>query len=317
MIIIIFNFYFCKMKIFYDLKNINIQNPAITIGSFDGLHLGHEKIIKHLKKKSQKISGKSVIFTFLEHPRKVLFPEQKFGLLHTNNEKIEKLKQLGIDYLILFNFTKEIANLNADEFIKQILVDKIGIKSLIVGFNHSFGKNRLGNIENIKKLSILYNFSVEKVEALLVENIKISSSVIRKLIELGDIITANKYLGYNYTISGIVISGKKIGRAIGFPTANISVSKNKLIPTNGVYAVDVKIKNKLYAGMLNIGYRPTLKENIQKKQIEVHILNFNEDIYNKEISIIFKKKIRDEIKFNNIQELKKQLWADKKNVELF
>ena len=299
------------MKIFTTLNNIKILNPVITIGNFDGVHLGHQMIINQLIKQAKIISGETVIFTFLQHPRTILEPQKKNKLLQTNEEKIEKIKNFGIDNLILFNFTKNFAKLSSKQFIEQILVHRIGLKSLFVGFNHSFGKNRDANLQSLKTLAQQNNFTIEQLKALKIDNISISSTIIKQYIENGNITTANKLLGYNYTLNGTVVSGNKIGRTLGFPTANISYSENKLVPQNGVYLVEVFVQNNLYSGILNVGYRPTIKEKIKKKRVEVHILNFNSDIYGEKIQVFFKQKIRNEKTFENIEELKKQLIIDK------
>ena len=303
------------MKIYRTLKDFKVINPVVTVGTFDGVHKGHTQILNKLIREAESIGGESVVFTLYPHPRKILFPEEReIFLLSTLDEKIELLEKTGVDNLIIYPFTKEFAQLNSCDFIEKILYNKLNVKQLIVGFDHHFGKDRQGNIEILRNCAKPFGFGIIKVDALEHEGKKISSTRIRNSIISGDIEEANFLLGYNYFVSGTVVSGKKLGRELGFPTANIKVSKQeKLIPKRGVYAVKIKTKDKVYKGMLNIGTRPTVSTNFETN-IEVHIFDFNEDLYNKEIRIIFKKFIRNEIKFPNKKELQKQLTEDKKVV---
>lgn len=300
------------MKIFNSLEELGqLKNPVITIGSFDGVHLGHQKILKKLSEEALKIGGETVLFTFHPHPKMVLFPvDHGIKLIQSQEEKNTKLASYNLDNLILYPFTKEFSSLTALQFVKEILVDKIGAKKIVIGYDHQFGNNREGNISFLNSVSKEFGFEVIEISAEEINEVNISSTKIRKAILEGDVLTANSYLNENYPLSGTVIKGQQLGRKIGFPTANILVDfEEKLIPGNGVYFVEVTIENKQHYGMLNIGNRPTIDENLIRS-IEVNILDFNQDIYDQKITIHFISRIRDEKRFNGIDELIKQLKAD-------
>ncbi|MDR0983243.1 MAG: bifunctional riboflavin kinase/FAD synthetase [Culturomica sp.] len=303
------------MNVYFGLDDIRITNPVVTIGSFDGVHSGHAKVLRNLYESAvQQPSGESVIITFEPHPREVLYPlEKPVGLLTTLNEKIELLSSYKIDNLIILPFTKELAAMPYTDFVKTVLVDKIGVKTLVVGYDHHFGKNREGNYDVLKESAQLYGFRLKQENAYMENAVNVSSTKIRKALELGDVPTVNKLLGYRYIISGEVVHGEKIGSSIGFPTANIQVAERKLLPATGVYAVEVHINGKNYAGIMNIGTRPTVSTS-GVQTIEVHILDFADDIYGKEISVSLIARIRGERKFDNKEELQSQLHEDIKHL---
>lgn len=291
-----------------------IGRTAVTIGTFDGVHTGHQVIIKQLKNAAKKIKGQSVLLTFFPHPRMVLYPDDdELRLLNTIDERIEMLQKEGIDHLIIHPFSKEFSRLSSTEFVRDILVNQLNVETLVIGYDHHFGRNREGSFENLQELAPLYDFKVEEIEAQTIQQINISSTKIRTSLTNGEINAANNFLGYNYFIEGTVVDGNKQGREIGFPTANIKVNEwYKLKPANGVYAVKIKIDNTIFNGMLNIGKRPTV--NGTTETIEVNIFNFNQNIYNKSVRVEFYERIRDEHKFETLSDLKEQLHIDKKQV---
>jgi riboflavin kinase/FMN adenylyltransferase len=288
------------------------QNAVVTTGTFDGLHVGHRTILNRLKEIAAAINGETVVLTFFPHPRMVLYPDNKdLKLIDTIDERIEFLKAENIDHLIIHPFSKEFSRLSSIEFVREILVNKLGTKKLVIGYNHQFGRNREGSFEHLKEFSSLYGFEVEEIPAKIVDDVDVSSTKIRNAINNGDIKTANAYLNRHFTLRGKVSHGNKIGREIGFPTANLMIEESyKIIPKIGVYAVIAWINENSYKAMLNIGLRPTFN-NESGVKIEVHIFNFDKDIYGETIKIEFIDRIRDEIKFNSIDELKIQLQQDK------
>jgi riboflavin kinase / FMN adenylyltransferase len=315
--------YFCSshrnsrlLKIHYVIDSFEALNPVITIGTFDGVHLGHRKVIDRLKEIASSVGGETVVFTFYPHPRMVVSAnESNLRLLSTFTEKAHQLELSGIDHLVVFPFTIDFAELTYDEFIKEILIDKLHLHTLVVGHDHRLGKNREGTFENIVSLSKKLSFSVEKIETYLFDEVDVSSTKIRNALQMGDVDVANGFLGYIYSLHGTVIEGSKLGRSIGFPTANIQSSDPyKLIPAEGVYAVTVLVKGEHYKGMLNIGFRPTLHLNADNRTIEVHIFGFEGDIYHEEITIFFEKRTRSEHKFVDIEALKVQLAIDRKEI---
>ena len=304
------------MKVYHGVSEFKVEKPVLAIGSFDGVHQGHLKIIDRLKGIANKKDGESVIFTFFPHPRLVLYPEEgNLRLLTTLEEKIELFEKAGLDHLIVYPFTKDFSTLSYDDFVKKILIDQLRVKHLVVGYDHKFGKNREGRYEMLTKLSMVFKFEVEQIDVLLSDNIEISSTKIRDALQEGNIGKANKYLGYPFSLHGKVIEGQKLGRKIQFPTANIETSDpNKIIPGHGVYAVFINHGNVTYKGMLNIGIRPTVNKNADRRSIEVHIFNFNKDIYKQPIKLRFIEKIREEQKFDSVDKLKAQLENDKLTV---
>ena len=303
------------MKLYNNLQSFKATNPVVTIGTFDGVHLGHQKVIARLKEIAKKHNGESVIFTFYPHPRLVTSArETNLRLLTTLKEKSALFEKFGIDHLIVYPFNKDFSELTYTEFVKQILVEKINTHCLVVGYDHKFGKNREGGFEYLKKCAEKYSFEIEKLDALLVDEENVSSTKIREALQSGDIKKANYYFGYNFTLRGTVVSGKQMGRKLGFPTANIETSdKHKIIPGYGVYAVKIIVNNKNYIGMLNIGSRPTFNKNADNRSIEVNIFDFADDIYEQEIILVFIDKIRDEQKFSGVEMLVEQLKKDKIN----
>ena len=303
------------MKVYRDLKDFSARNPVVTLGTFDGVHKGHQAVISRLQEFAQQYNGETVIFTFYPHPRLVTSPaETNLRLLTTLEEKIKLFESLGIDHLIIYPFTREFSQLSYTEFVKTILVDQIKTYCLVVGYDHKFGKNREGGFEYLQKCAEEHDFKVEKLDALSLDNTNISSTKIRLALEEGNIKKANRYLGYQYTLHGSVVEGKRLGRKIGFPTANIEASDpHKLIPGYGVYAVNIMLNGKKYLGMLNIGTRPTFNQNADNRSIEVHIFDFEGDIYNAEITLVFADKIRDEQKFAGADALAEQLKKDKQS----
>lgn len=300
------------MEVHYGVEDIDIKNPVVTIGSFDGVHLGHACVIEHLKEKATCIGGESVIISFEPHPREVLYPlEKKPGILTTLEEKIAILEQYGVDHLIILKFTLEFSRQSYTEFVKDILVDKIKIKGLVVGYDHRFGKDRAGNYESLQDLSARYGFSLEREVVFEEDKVNVSSTKIRNALAVGDIRIVNRFLGYSYSITGKVVHGQRLGRVIGFPTANVQVSdERKLLPALGVYAVEVLIGEQVYRGMLNIGVRPTVsREGVVS--CEVHIFDFNQDIYNRLVTIKLIARLRGERKFEDINELQAQLEKDR------
>ncbi|MHB8259547.1 MAG: bifunctional riboflavin kinase/FAD synthetase [Bacteroidia bacterium] len=301
------------MKVYHSLQELTeITNPIVTIGTFDGVHQGHKQIINRLNKAKKELNGESFVFTFHPHPRQVMFLNQSnIKLLTLTNEKLDLLEQAGIDHVLIYPFTKEFAQQSAHSYIKDILVDAIGVKKLIIGYDHRFGKNREGNIETLKKYATEYNFLVEEIPPHEIDSINVSSSKIRKALEEGDITTANTFLGYNYSISGKVVDGKKLGRTLGYPTANILIEDTaKLIPKIGVYAATVMMDGEQYKGMMSIGYNPTTDTD-NKLKTELHIFNFDKNIYGCNLTLQIKTRLRNEEKFATLDSLKKQLDADK------
>ncbi len=304
------------MKIHHSLDNFDARSPVVTIGTFDGLHKGHQVILERLKNLATKINGETVVFTFYPHPRVVTSPnEDSLRLLTTKDEKTELFRKYGIDHLIIYPFDKAFASLTYTEFVEDILVKKIGTKCLVVGYDHKFGKNREGGFEYLKKCAEKYNFSIEKMDALSTgEGENISSTKIRAALQEGNIKTANHYFGHEFTLHGTVVKGKQLGRKMGFPTANIESSdKHKIIPGYGVYAVKVEFDGKTFNGMLNIGTRPTFNKNADNRSIEVNIFDFSADIYGKKLTLCFVDKIRDEKKFPGIESLVEQLKKDRES----
>jgi riboflavin kinase / FMN adenylyltransferase len=301
------------VKIYYNIDEFKATNKSVTTtGTFDGVHLGHNVILNKLKQAAQNFGGETVLLTFFPHPRMVLQPENTdLRLLNTIDERIELLKKSGIDHLIIHPFSKEFSRLSSIEFVRDILVSKLNTHKLVIGYDHHFGRNREGSFIHLKEFGPLYGFEVEEIPAQDIEQINISSTKVRNSLNNGNIKAANQFLGYHYFIKGTVVEGEKIGRKIGFPTANVKVKEwYKLIPANGVYAVNIILNEIKYNGMLNIGNRPTLNGN--DITIEVNIFNFNANIYNNEIRIEFIDRIRDEQKFDELDELKQQLEIDKK-----
>ena len=304
------------MKIHYDLESISeLTNSAVTTGTFDGVHIGHKTIIEKLLAVAKKIQGESVLVTFFPHPRMVLFPDDnQIKMLNTQFEKEQLLASCGIDHLVVIPFTKEFSRLSSLEFVRNILANKLKAKKLVIGYDHHFGRNREGTFAHLLEFGSLYGFDVEEIPAKDIDHVAISSSKIRQAIELGDIQTANKYLGYKFMLTGKVVKGKQLGRTLGFPTANIEIADQyKLVPPIGVYAVKVKYNNHSYDGMLSIGKNPTVTNN-GPITIEVNIFDFNQEIYHKEITVYLIRKLRDEVKYNSVDDLKIQLALDKENV---
>ena len=301
------------MKIIQSITAFNSSEKTIvTIGTFDGIHIGHQKILKNLIRTANNEGKKSVLLTFFPHPRMVLQKENKILLLNTIKEKSSLLEKMGLDYLIIHPFSREFSRLTALEFVRDILVNKLNTSRLIIGYDHHFGKNREGNIHQLKEYSLLYDFKVEEIPAQDIDDVSVSSTKIRTALKDGNLKTANNYLGYHYMLNGTVVSGKKLGGTIGFPTANLEIKEPyKLVPKTGVYIIKTHINTVLYTGIMNIGFNPTVLGKHQT--IEAHLFDFNEDLYGKEIMIEFIYFLREEHKFKSIEELVIQLNIDKEN----
>ena len=303
------------MKVVYDSEEFDSQKPfVLTQGTFDGVHFGHRRILRHVVSEARKIGGVSVLLTFYPHPRLVLYPDDnELKLLTTIEEKVDLVSALGIDYLIIIPFTKELSRLRASDFVRDILVEQLHISKLIIGYDHRFGRNREGGLQEMSRFAETYNFDLEEIPPQDIDDSIVSSTKIRNSLLEGDVHLAKDYLGDLYTISGKVEEGLQRGTAIGYPTANVRVSSSyKLIPQNGVYAVWVYVDKIKYAGMLNIGYNPTFED--KKWSMEVHILNFNKNIYHHKILISFCSRIREEMKFENVTSLVNQLTKDEGKV---
>jgi len=299
------------MKIYKGIDSFKkLPQAVVTTGTFDGVHLGHKKILDSLIEIGRSINSETVLITFFPHPRIVLFPDNELKLINTIDQNIELYKQYHIDYLVFLEFDIPFSRITSLEYIRDILLKKIGLTDLVIGYNHHFGRNREGSISNLKEYADLYDFNIHEVGPYQLEKVSVSSTKVRDAINTGAMQLANRYLGYNFHFSGKVIEGKGMGKTLGFPTANIKIQDvNKIIPKEGVYAVYIYYKNKKYGGMLNIGKNPTFNQN--DLSIEVNIFNFNHSIYNEFITIEFVKRIRDEKKFKSIEELKHQLSMDK------
>tara|TARA_B100000787_G_scaffold111514_1_gene82999 strand:+ start:7 stop:963 length:957 start_codon:yes stop_codon:yes gene_type:complete len=294
-----------------DIKSV------LTLGTFDGVHKGHRYVLNRMNEIAQNEGGESVLLTFYPHPRHVLQPEdQKLKLLNTIDEKIKELEKSGIQHFIIHEFTKDFSRTKSVNFIRDLLVNKLNMKHMVVGYDHHFGRNREGSYIELKELSELYNFKLEQIPPQDESEVTVSSTKIRKLLSAGIIEKANACLGYDYLINGVVVVGNKIGRTIAYPTANILIeNKWKLIPGDGVYVVKVVLKNKQYFGMLNIGNKPTLDQG--KHSLEVHIFDFSDDVYDFDIKVEFLKRLRDEKQFDSLVDLRSQLKIDENNCKIY
>jgi len=300
------------LKIYNCIKDFEpVKNTVVTIGTFDGVHLGHRAIFNKMMQEAAKIDGETVVITFYPHPRIVLgLDSSKLKFINTQEKKINRLEEAGIDHLIIVSFTKQFAGISSYDFIKDFVVEKINPAKLIIGYDHHFGKNRRGSFDQLAELGREFGFSVEQIGEQKINDMPISSTKIRTLLEAGKVSAANMLLGYEYSITGKVVPGNAIGRGIGFPTANIEIADEfKLIAAVGVYACRVYWMGKSYKGMSNIGYRPTINKG--ELTIEVNIFNFDQQIYDQQITISFVERMRDEEKFANKEELMEQLKVDR------
>lgn len=291
-------------------KKFNFKNPVVTMGTFDGVHLGHQQVLKELKKKADLAGGESVVISYYHHPLETIH-KKTFPYLLTEKDKKEILiKQSGIDHVIFLDFNERIADMSPEQFLKEIIIDEVGAREIIAGYDTHFGRFRQGNYQFLKDHESKYNYSVSLVEPLKINNRIISSSLIRDFIREGDMIDVAKCLGRKYSVAGSVITGHKIGRGMGFPTINVHpADPNKLIPGIGVYICEVMLLNNKYQAVTNIGYSPTLKKT-GIKEIETHILDFDSDVYSQSVEVVFHKKLREEKAFDSIDELVKEIWND-------
>ena len=301
------------LKVHYGLNDFKALKCAVaTTGTFDGVHLGHQKILNQLVQKAAKVGGESVLLTFDPHPRKVLQPDVELKLLSSISDKIALLEKTGLDHLIIQPFSKEFSRTPSLEFVREILVNTIGVKHLVIGYDHHFGRNREGSFEHLKEFGPIYGFDVEEITALDIDEVNVSSTKIRKALASGEVDLAVDYLGHPYSLSGEVIEGDKIGRTIGFPTANLRLNfEDKLIPADGVYAGWAVYKGMRYPAMANIGRRPTVGSPV--RSIEVHILDTDLQLYQEELTFELHHKLRDIIHFDGLEQLKNQLNQDKIN----
>ena len=298
------------MKVFNSIQSFKCDTKTIaTIGTFDGVHIGHRKILDKLIASAKDSNYESLLLTFFPHPRMIVQPEADIKLLNTIDEKKELLEEIGLDNLIIHPFDLEFSNLESEEFVKSVLVDRFNIQKIIIGYDHRFGKNRSADINDLIQFGKKYNFEVEQIQVKELNDVSISSTKIRNALGQGNIELANSYLGYNYTLGGKVVLGKQLGRTIGYPTANIDIAESyKLIPKIGVYAVFSIINKKKRCGMMNIGFNPTVDG--KKLTVEINFFDFEDDIYDDFIQIEILKRIRDEEKFDSLEDLKNQLATD-------
>ena len=299
------------MKVHYGIESYRkIKNPVVTVGTFDGVHFGHQKIINRLKRIAAECDGESVLLTFDPHPRKVLFKDNYLKLINTIDEKIKILSELGLDHLVIYPFTNDFSNFSAEEYISELLVQKLKTHYLVIGYDHHFGNKREGDINLLKKAEKKYPFKLEEIKAHEIDEIKVSSTKIRNAIDNGNIHLFKEYCGRNFEFSGSVVHGEGIGKTINTPTANIKLDDDdKIRPADGVYAVFCQIDNNILNGIMNIGLKPSIDIN-NKKTTEVHLFNFDKNIYNKSIKVEVISKIRDEIKFPSLNDLKNQITKD-------
>ena len=307
------------MRVYNGIEEFSrLDNAVVTSGTFDGVHIGHQKILNRLRDHAKANAGETVLITYWPHPRLVLGNNKSIKLLTTFEERIKLLERFGLDHLIKIHFTKEFSQTSSKDFIKNILVSGIGTKTLVIGYDHRFGFNREGSFEALSADAPMYGFDVEEIPKQEIDHIAVSSTKIREHLSKGEIHISNQYLGYPYCLHGMVVKGNQLGLKLGFPTANIDLNSDlKLIPSVGSYAVLVEVNNNSYMGMLNIGVRPTINKNLSgseyEQTIEAHIFNFDEDIYGKEITIKFIKLIRKEEKFESLEALNAQLKKDKES----
>lgn len=306
------------MKIIRDFTDYHLHTPlALSLGMFDGVHLGHLSIIRQLNQIAEREHLESAILSFWPHPRKFLNPDDDVKMLNTLEEKLELLEKSGIQNIFLKTFDEEFRNLTGTAFCEKILVEKLNVKHIIIGHDHTFGKNKSGDFNLLQSLSGELGFKVDQLQAVKTNGLNISSTKIRHALSEGKIIEANQMLGYHYPLTGKVIHGKKLGRTIGYPTANIEVPVNKLLPKNGAYIVEVDVDGEFYKGMLSIGTNPTVDDKNHSLHTEVYILDFNKDLYGKEITVKFRDFLHDEIKFDGMEKLIEKLDLDKKLTEEF
>lgn len=305
------------MKIYHHIDEfVPLNNAVVTIGTFDGVHLGHQKIIAGIKELAASTGGETVLLTFFPHPRMILHPEdESIKLINTMAEKAELLDALGIDHLIITPFSRDFSNQTAEEYIREVLVNKIGTKKIVIGYDHRFGKDRQGGLDDLLRLGPVYGFDVVEIPEQDINEVAVSSTRIRAALVESNIELANTFLGYPFYITGTVVRGDQLGRQIGYPTANIVISETyKLIPSHGIFAARVKIDGKVYDGMAYIGSRPTI--NGLTRNIEVNIFDFDQDIYNRRIQMQFLNFVRDDMKFDSMDALKAQIAKDKMTVEM-
>ncbi|SCY00709.1 riboflavin kinase / FMN adenylyltransferase [Flavobacterium anhuiense] len=301
------------MKLFHSINDFqSTKKTILTLGTFDGVHIGHKKILERITKNTENGKYESLVLTFFPHPRMVLQEKSEIRLLNTIDEKIKLLEATGIENLVVHPFNESFSRLTAEEFVRTILVEKFQIQKIIIGHDHRFGRNRTANIDDLIAFGIEYGFEVEQISAEEIQDVSVSSTKIRKALNEGNMTLANEYLGYSYFLNGTIVKGKQLGRTIGFPTANIHIEEDyKLIPKIGVYVVRAVVNNETVFGMMNIGFNPTV--NGEKQTIEVHLFNFDKDIYDQNIEVSLLHYIREEQKFSSVDALKAQLDLDKIN----
>ncbi|PVX45677.1 riboflavin kinase/FMN adenylyltransferase [Flavobacterium sp. 103] len=304
------------MKIFHSINDFqvasgdNAKKTILTLGTFDGVHFGHKKILEKVTQNTENEKYESLVLTFFPHPRMVLQEDSDIKMLNTIDEKIELLDKIGIQNLVIHPFDESFSRLTAEEFVKNILVDQFHIHKIIIGHDHRFGRNRTANIDDLKAFGKQYDFEVEEISAQEIKEVSVSSTKIRQALIEGNVALANEFLGYNYSLTGIIAKGKQLGRTIGFPTANLKLEENfKLIPKNGVYIVKSIINSKMVLGMMNIGFNPTVDG--KNQTIEINYFDFNEDLYDQKITVSILERIRSEEKFDSVALLKEQLEKDR------
>ncbi|MBL0065763.1 MAG: bifunctional riboflavin kinase/FAD synthetase [Bacteroidetes bacterium] len=302
------------MKVYNSVEEFpGLENAVVTIGTFDGVHAGHNKIIQRLNDVARETKGETVLLTFFPHPRMVLQPDDSdLKLITTMEERTLLLEKNGIHHLIVQPFSKEFSRISATEFVRDVLLSKIGMKTLVIGYDHHFGRNREGSYKELEEMASMYGFRLEEISKQVIDEVAVSSTKIRKALLLGDVEAANKLLGHDFTLRGEVIKGDRIGTSLGFPTANIKIRESyKLIPEDGIYAVMVEVDGELHKGMLYRGTRPTVDG--KKHTSEVNILDFNRDIYGKTITVFLKTRIRGDMHFENLEQLKEKMKEDLQN----
>lgn len=300
------------MNVYNSIDNFpGTANAVVTIGTFDGVHIGHQQIIRHLRKLAAETKGETVLLTFFPHPRMVLQPDDNdLKLITTMEEREELLRSFGIDHLIIQPFSKEFSRISATEFVRDQLIQRIGMKTLVIGYDHHFGRNREGSYKDMEEMAPIYGFRLEEINEQMINDVAVSSTKVRKSLLDGDIETANHLLGHRFSIRGKVVEGDRIGRALGFPTANIEIAEPyKLIPQNGIYAVQAKVQNVMKNGMLYIGNRPVVGG--IERRIELNIFDFDSEIYNENVQVFLVSRIRGDLPFEDLDSLKEKMKEDK------